>query len=86
MMTAKRARALSRKGRRREYQRVKAKVLLLMKTEMEFYGNTNVVVMYSVSGIAARREKFYHWLVGKKLERQGYRVEFKLDGVMGIYW
>lgn len=86
MMTAERARALARKCRHKEYQRVKAKVLTLIKTEIEFYGNTNVVVTYSVSGIAARREKFYHWLVGKKLERQGYRVEFKFDGIMRIYW
>ena len=56
-----------------------------MKTEMEYYGNTDVAV-FLVEGGAARREKFYHWLVGKKLERQGFRVEFEHDCVMRIYW
>lgn len=84
MMTAKRARALSRRGRRREYRRVKARVLTLIKIEMKYYGNTDVSV-FSVDGVS-RREKFYHWLVGKKLERQGFRVEFEHDCVMRIYW
>ena len=84
-MTAKRARALARKGRLREYRQVKEKVLTLMKTEMENYGNTEVSVIFSGTGVS-RREKFYHWLVGKKLERQGFRVEFEHDCVMRIYW
>ena len=83
-MTAKRARALAHKGRRREYRRVKAKVLTLMKTEMEYYGNTDVSV-FIVEGVV-RKEKFYHWLVGKKLERQGFRVEFEHDCIMRIFW
>ena len=85
MMTAKRARALARKSRRRAYRQVKEKVLTLVKTEVEDYGNTDVSVIFSVTGVC-RREKFYHWLVGKKLERQGFKVEFEHDCIMRIYW
>lgn len=86
MMTAKRARALSHKSRYREYRRVKAKVLCLMKIEIEYYGNTDVLVVFSDTSIGSRKEKFYYWLVGKKLERKGFKVEFNRQGVMRIYW